>query len=83
MPVPAACFAGHKCCFVQGRFASCNYHELFSLHRGRRLIIRSAKAAMGLDPQVKDFLDQQNSTPVSYDQLTAEQARKNASGVLK
>ena len=38
---------------------------------------------MGLDPQVKDFLDQQNSTPVSYDQLTAEQARKNASGVLK
>ena len=39
--------------------------------------------AMGVDPQVKDFLAQQNQTSVDYNKLTATEARSSATKLLK
>ena len=38
---------------------------------------------MGLDPQAKDFLEQQSHTNINYDKLTAEDARNNTKGLLQ
>lgn len=39
--------------------------------------------AMGVDPQVKEFLAKQNQSTVSYDTLTPEEARSSAVKLLK
>ena len=44
--------------------------------------LRSVRA-MGVDPQVKDFLAEQNKASVSYDTLTPEEARSSAIKLLK
>ncbi len=39
--------------------------------------------AMGVDPQIKEFLVKQNQSTVSYDTLTPEEARSTAVKLLK
>jgi len=48
----------------------------------RHTAFRAIKA-MGVDPQVKEFLAKQNQSTVSYDTLTPEEARSSAVKLLK
>ncbi len=50
--------------------------------RSRHTAFRMIKA-MGVDPQIKEFLAKQNQSTVSYDTLTSEEARSSAVKLLK
>ena len=79
MPVHAA----RGTCYVANPRVARSHDNFGIFHRRCRPIVRALKPAMGLDPQVKGFLEQQNETPVDYNTLTAEQARKTARNVLQ